>query len=178
MLKAVDNHDTIHHEGAGDSLNLPEDRIVVDDEGCQWIPAADAARFVGASVSGLYNEAYKRQWETMKLTPPGSKRLCSGYRVDDVIDYQKDGMERRMQTSFSVTMMYELTRWADSLMKWPSAEEIEEKTCPGYGVKDIVSILDTRICRGRVPLRRTPFKGKHSRPEPRRIDGKIPCLAK
>ena len=63
---------------------------------------------------------------------------------------RKPNFTRKKPVDRSVAIS-ELVEWADSLTEWPSDEEINARVGGVYGVKDIESVLDTRVFRFQDP---------------------------
>jgi len=105
-----------------------------------WLTTKQALEVTGyKSHATIRTAAQQLGWDVRVDEKNGLKM----YRKRDV--YALAGSRRvRFGHSVLAGKTSGIVKWADSLVRWPSEDEIARMVTDGYGVKNIVSILENR----------------------------------
>jgi len=110
------------------------------------------------SHDSFYSAVARHKWESKKgftgVNP------CKLWRREDIQAYavaRKRRSDNRYRHDAPATLasgVREIVKWADSLKRWPTDEEIEAQVCIGYNAKTIELIIDARVDRKLPALRK------------------------
>ena len=115
----------------------------------EWVTTKEAAKIIGCGAQSVTVIARREGWE-VKLVQRTKEPFGPPYqtfRRTAAKKYAKKKADRKLRSynkTKKTSIIVELVKWADSLIVWPTYEEIMAHTSQRFTYWGIVSILENR----------------------------------